>query len=89
MYHKGRVLKIHRKGHAFRYDFVLLRGIPWWDDETFEKPNTLYLIELTINAYAQYIRDLFEDILAHYVGTPLLSYVGRKLVLDMRYVCTK
>ncbi|XP_057871994.1 uncharacterized protein LOC131078344 isoform X1 [Cryptomeria japonica] len=71
------------------HDYRRGKGMPWWDDETVEEPNTLYLTELTVNASAQSIRDLFEDILAHYVGTPLLSSTGRKLVLDVRYVRTK
>eukprot|EP01018_Ginkgo_biloba_P023682 Gb_23682 [translate_table: standard] len=61
---------------------------PWWD-YVVDKPKPLFLTELTPNASAQSIRQLFEDVLTHYVGLPLVSSAGRQLVLDVRYVPSK
>lgn len=72
--------------HDYRHN---RKSIPWWDQVTDEEPNTLFLTELTIHTSAQSIRNLFEDILTHYIGPPLVSSSGRKLVLDVRYVHSK
>lgn len=72
--------------HDYRHN---RKSIPWWDQVTDDEPNTLFLTELTIHTSAQSIRNLFEDILTHYIGPPLVSSSGRKLVLDVRYVHSK
>jgi hypothetical protein len=65
------------------------KSIPWWDQVKDDELNTLFLTELTIHASTQSIRNIFEDILTHYIGPPLMSLSQRKLVLDVRYVHSK
>eukprot|EP00252_Welwitschia_mirabilis_P025515 TRINITY_DN799_c0_g2_i4.p1 TRINITY_DN799_c0_g2~~TRINITY_DN799_c0_g2_i4.p1 ORF type:complete len:724 (-),score=120.36 TRINITY_DN799_c0_g2_i4:510-2681(-) len=65
------------------------KSMPVWEHEIDEERKTLYLTELPPNSSALSIRQLFEDMLLHYIGPPLVSSSGRRLVLDVRIVPTK
>eukprot|EP00252_Welwitschia_mirabilis_P025511 TRINITY_DN799_c0_g1_i7.p1 TRINITY_DN799_c0_g1~~TRINITY_DN799_c0_g1_i7.p1 ORF type:complete len:828 (-),score=138.33 TRINITY_DN799_c0_g1_i7:504-2987(-) len=65
------------------------KSTQWLDYEIEEEPNTLFLTELPPSSSSQSVRQLFEKVLTHYIGPPLISSSGRSLVLDVRYVPTK
>jgi hypothetical protein len=66
--------------------------IPWLDQLKDDEPNTLFLIELTIHASTPSIINIFEDILSHYIRSPLVISISEEVgsvheIYSFKVVC--